>query len=360
MGVVMSSTSTSGRPRRRSRLLAVHAFTVLSASALVLGPAALAQADTGVPHRDIAVQRLESHQPHTSAPPAAKKLAGSARSAVVTGPDAPLYDSDGDGKADLLMQWPTGGISQWLSGWGISFDNDDTPEYLDVLTPGKETSADSQVLSLTVSGRLSLWDDTSFPQGSPLWTGSGWQTYDKVVTVGDVTGDGEGDLLARTHTGDLYFYQSTGSVTSPFAPRVKVGTGFGIFDQLVGAGDITGTGHGSLVGRDLDGDLWYYEIDGNAPARLASRVQIGKGWNTYNQIIGFPGAHSGAHGGLLGRTVSGGVYYYEGNPKGSGLSQLTARQDTAGTALPPATPSISTWWPARAAIRPGARTACWR
>ncbi|MGW2657905.1 FG-GAP repeat domain-containing protein [Streptomyces sp. NPDC001478] len=338
-----------------SRLLAVCTFAALSASAFVLGPAAVAQADSGAPHRDLAVQRLEAEQPEAphavekpaagkpdaEGPAAGKPAAGdtsaAARAAAVAGPDAPLYDVDGDGKADLLMHGSTGSVLEWFSGYGVPMSKSGSTEYLDILTPGEESSATPgpEVLSLTASGQLSLWGNESFPEGSPIWTGRGWQTYNKVVAVGDVTGDGLGDLLARTHTGDLYFYRGTGDSSDPFTARVKVGKGFQIFDQMTGAGDLTGTGHGSLVARDLDGNLWYYALDGNAATPVATRVQIGKGWNTYNQIIGFPGARPGAHGGLLGRTTAGGAYYYEGDPNGSGLTQLTARQDTTGTALPP-------------------------
>lgn len=336
----MSFTSTSSRPhsrpRRRTRLLAVATFTALSASVLALGPAAMARADAGAPHRDLSVQRLEAEQPAAPAPRrAAEKPFGSAQAAAVSGPDAPLYDVTGDGSADALFLESTGTIMEWHSD-GLTLDKRGSTAYFDVLTPGEESSsaAGPEVLSLTASGKLSLWDHASFPQGSPLWTGGGWQTYDKVVAIGDVTGDGLGDLIARTHTGDLYFYRGTGSLTAPFTARVKIGYGYGIYDQLIGAGDIAGTGHGSLVARDVDGKLWYYAIDGKAATPIAGRVQIGTGYNTYNQIIGFPGAHPGAHGGFLGRTVSGDAYYYEGAPHGSGLTQLTARQDTTGTHLP--------------------------
>lgn len=338
----MSITSARVRTGRRSRLLAISTFTALSASVLVLGPAATARADTGAPHRGIAVQRLEAAQPPASAattaptvPHTAGKLLGTAAAAPASSPDAPLYDVNGDGRTDLLMLWSTGAVEEWRS-FDLSVERRGDTRYRDILTPGEEISsaAGPEALSLTASGRLSLWDHTSFPQGSPLWTGVGWQAYNKVVAVGDVTGDGLGDLLARTPTGDLYFYRGTGNVADPFTARVQIGHGFGIYDQMIGAGDVTGSGHGSLVARDLDGNLWYYGIDGNAATAMTARVQIGRGWNAYTQLIGFPGARPGAHGGLLARTPAGEVYFYEGDLDGAGLTQLTARQDTTGTDLP--------------------------
>ena len=68
-------------------------------------------------------------------------------------------------------------------------------KYLDIITPGRETSSGTQVLTLTTTGQLSLWDYDSFPYSSPLWTGSGWNTYNKVVAVG-----AQGHVLGTSKT----------------------------------------------------------------------------------------------------------------------------------------------------------------
>lgn len=41
---------------------------------------------------------------------------------------------------------------------------------------------------------------------APLWSGGGWQKYNRLVATGDVTGDHHPDLLARDHAGDLWLY----------------------------------------------------------------------------------------------------------------------------------------------------------
>ncbi|MCF3963024.1 FG-GAP repeat domain-containing protein [Streptomyces fuscigenes] len=321
------------RPRRSGRLIAVCTSGILAAGAFALGPAGVAQADTGsgtAPHAIAPVAPKGGQQPTLSLPKKAATHAKGARSLARSAARAPLttprFDPNNDGVADALVEGGNGSLGEVNVTAGTTASHGTVKvKYQDILTPGHESSAATQVLSLTTTGKLSLWNYASFPGGSPLWTGSGWNTYNKVVAVGDTNGDGFGDLLARTHTGDLYLYKGTGKATSPFTAKVKVGSGFGGYDQLLGAGDITGTGYESLVARDLNGDLWYFRLDGTAAAPLAARVKIGTGWNTYNQVIGY-GDDETQQGGILGRKVGGDVYYYTGRPGGSGTSSLTAKE----------------------------------
>ena len=316
--------------RRRSRLLAACTSVVAAAGALMLAPTGAAHADSATPHRaGIALPRPALRPPTLHLPTGAQLLG---RTPAATGLTTPRFDADGDGREDVLSQDPDGTVNIWNSGqpadtaWtspGMS-----PVRFRDLLTPGPMTSdrTGPQLLSLTQSGQLSLWNLTDFPY-SPLWTGTGWQIYDQVVAVGDIDGNGFGDLLARTPAGDLYLYSGTGDGTAPFADPVKVGHGFGVYDQLVGAGDITGTGYETLVARDLDGGLWMYRLDGAATAPIAPRVKIGSGWNTYNQLIGL-GDDPGSTGGLMGRTLSGDLYAYQGD--GSGTGTLTPRTPVGG------------------------------
>jgi len=58
-----------------------------------------------------------------------------------------------------------------------------------------------------------------------------WSGYNAFDAVGDITGDGRADLLARTPGGTLYLYKGTGKATSEiFATRTSVGTGFQQYD----------------------------------------------------------------------------------------------------------------------------------
>ena len=317
--------------RRRGRLLAACTTGVVAAGALALGPAGVARADGAAvtthvwsatsAHATVpGGTALAGRHPTVVLPHHKRTLSATAAAdALVT----PRYDVDGDGLEDFLTQEIDGTVHQLGSVANAWTTLGQSPVmYRDILTPGDLTAgiAGPEVLSLTTTGRLAMWDHGTFPTGSPAWTGIGWQIYNKVVAVGDVDGDGWGDLLARTPSGDLYLYRGTGSATAPFAARVKVGYGYGVYDQLIGAGDITATGHQTLVARDLAGDLWMYTLDGTAADPLSARVKIGTGWNVYNQLVG-AGDEKGAVGGIFGRALNGDLYWYEG----TGTGTLTAR-----------------------------------
>ncbi|SEO18028.1 FG-GAP repeat domain-containing protein [Actinacidiphila rubida] len=342
---MLASTRTPSGARRR--LTAACTAGVLAACALALSPAGTARADSAPPHTasPYAASPYSAARPsaaphpgvlHAKAPAApgpafvlprrARTLSTAAAADALT---TPRYDVDGDGFADFLTQEVDGTVHQLASAAGSWKSLGQSPTtYRDILTPGNldSASAGPEILSLTTTGLLSMWAHTAFPTGTATWTGKGWNAYNKVVAVGDIDGDGFGDLLARTPSGDLYLYKGTGSATAPFAARVKVGSSFGGYDQLIGAGDIGATGHETLVARDLAGDLWMYTLDGTAADPLSARVEIGTGWNLYNQLVGI-GDESGAVGGILGRAQNGDLFYYEGTGTVSGPSgTLTARR----------------------------------
>ncbi|WP_225849938.1 VCBS repeat-containing protein [Streptomyces sp. HPF1205] len=347
----MFSSSARSRARRGGRLLAVCTTGVLAAGALVFGPVGTALAQTGTnagaTGADVATiganvatiganvgatgagsgaaPRGTAHPTFT--PPTHTRPFSSAAAGTAT--TTPRYDYDGDGHGDIITQEDSNAIGvlssaqkKWIS-LGVS-----ETQYRDVLTPGNLTDAHSgdEVLGLTESGRMEMFDSAaSLENGTPEWTGPGWQIYNQVTAVGDTNGDGWGDLLARTPSGDLYLYRGTGSNMAPFAARVKVGRGFGGYDQLIGAGDITATGVQTLVARDLNGDLWMYAFSGTGADPLSARVKIGYGFGVFNQLVGF-GDDVDSVGGILARTAAGNLYYYEGTGKGG----LTGRRPVGG------------------------------
>ncbi|MBH5337475.1 VCBS repeat-containing protein [Streptomyces pactum] len=116
--------------------------------------------------------------------------------------------------------------------------------------------------------------------------GPGWGQFTQLAGQGDLTGDGKADLVAADRSGVLWLYKGTGDYTKPFAPRTRIGSGWGQFNHLVSSGDVNLDGRSDLLARDKAGALWLYEGTGKAAAPFKAKKKIGNsGWNQYVQIF---------------------------------------------------------------------------
>ncbi|MFE4637027.1 FG-GAP repeat domain-containing protein [Streptomyces sp. NPDC056773] len=143
--------------------------------------------------------------------------------------------------------------------------------------------------------------------------GSGWNTYNTLVGVSDLTGDKKADLLARDAAGGLWLYAGTGVATKPFAAKVQVGRGWGGYDQLAGGVDLTADGKADLVARDKTGRLFLYEGTGVAAKPFGLKKQVGTGWQIYNSIVAPGDLTSDGKADLVARDKSGDLWLYQGN-----------------------------------------------
>ncbi|MFJ7956100.1 hypothetical protein ACIQ62_07400 [Streptomyces sp. NPDC096319] len=155
-------------------------------------------------------------------------------------------------------------------------------------------------------------------QGAPAYVGWGWDTYDRIESVGDVGGTNVADLVTRDKSGGLWLHQGTGLAEKPFADRVKIGTGWGIYQQLAGGSDLDGDGRPDLVATDKAGGLWAYRgTGGTAPAYTSPPRKIGTGWNIYNQLTATGNIAGGPAGDLLARDKAGVLWLYLGLGNGT-------------------------------------------
>ncbi|MEU6854315.1 VCBS repeat-containing protein [Actinacidiphila alni] len=153
------------------------------------------------------------------------------------------------------------------------------------------------------------------PFGTSGLIGPGWNTYNVITSLSGQRADGTGDLVGRDSGGSLWYYRGSGKRTAPLAARTKVGPGWNIFNQLVGAGDLTGDGKADLLARDGSGVLWLYRGRGNGT--FLARTKVGPGWNIFNQLVGAGDLTGDRKADLLARDSAGVLWLYQGKGNGS-------------------------------------------
>ncbi|WP_329120403.1 FG-GAP-like repeat-containing protein [Streptomyces sp. NBC_01465] len=143
--------------------------------------------------------------------------------------------------------------------------------------------------------------------------GTGWNIYDRLVAVRDVSGDGRNDLIGRDKSGVLWLYRGTSD--GKFAGRARIGGGWNQFTVITGSGDLSGDGLSDMVARDKAGVLWLYR--GNGRGGFAPRTRVGGGWGQYNAIVASGDMDHNGRQDILARTPAGAVYLYNANHKGT-------------------------------------------
>ncbi|MFD9791100.1 FG-GAP-like repeat-containing protein [Streptomyces sp. NPDC059070] len=203
---------------------------------------------------------------------------------------ATLVDNNADGTADGMWSWDYNGNLRYAGdevedefrvggGWNI---------YDKVLSPGNLGGAKSaDLLARDKSGTLYLY--LGYGNGkltSRYKVGGGWGQYTQIAGNGDLTGDGKADIVARDRAGTLWLYKGTGNHKSPFEARTKIGGGWNTYNTILSSGDVNLDGKPDLLGRDSAGALYLYKGTGDAKSPFKQRVKIGNsGWNTYRLMF---------------------------------------------------------------------------
>lgn len=239
---------------------------------------------------------------------------------VVTVKDAHVRDLGRDRLADLVAMdstgvvWRFNGKSTGTFSWRVNIGSG-WSTYNAVVSAGDLTGdGRPDLLVRDSAGTLYRYDGTGIGTIKPRVTVStGWQRFTSIVGVGDLTGDGRRDLVARDGAGVLYRYDGTG--TGGFKTGVQIDTGWQAFTAIVGSGDLTGDGQPDVLVRDSTGTLFRY--DGTGSGGFAPRVKLGGGWAGFTALVAIGDVTSDGHADLLARDSYGVTYRYPGNGKGS-------------------------------------------
>ncbi|MFC4471364.1 trypsin-like serine protease [Streptomyces xiangluensis] len=201
-------------------------------------------------------------------------------------------DLNRDGYQDLVLRRSSDGAVFWLhyisstGSWSKTeiFSNWSTRKF--TVAPG-DVTGDYLPDLLSVDSAGYLWIYPGKGNGSfatRIKVSSGWGQYNSLRGHGDFNGDGQADLIARQKsTGYVYLYRGTGKAGSgAFSSRilVRTWTGYNAFDAV---GDITGDGKADFLARTSGGTLYLYPGTGKASSGIfGPRISVGTGFQQYD------------------------------------------------------------------------------
>ncbi len=195
-------------------------------------------------------------------------------------------DVDGDGLADAVARVP-GGDLIGLQGRGDgSFGRLPARigagwQVFDLIEPVGDLTRDGVpdlVARVASTGDLRIYPMTrSFGFPWVLSNGSDWRGALSVTGVGAVNADANGDVVALRTDGSVRLYRGSGPGVLNWYDTVL--TGQTDLAQVLGVGDFTGDGPADLLARGKDGRVWVYSGDGRSgfstsrqPVRAPSEV----------------------------------------------------------------------------------------
>lgn len=169
---------------------------------------------------------------------------------------------------------------------------------------------EADVLTTDASGQLILHRGS----GSGGWKTrtviqTGWTSYDKLVTLGDFTGDGINDI-ARIRNGTFELMRGSGKAT--YGAPTAIGTGWDAYRLVVGGIDFNGDRYTDVLGVDSAGRLILHRGNGKG------------GW-------------SGSPATVSTRFASAVSLIYAGDFTGDGVGDLVARRSSGEVVIHPTT-----------------------
>jgi hypothetical protein len=120
--------------------------------------------------------------------------------------------------------------------------------------------------------------------GAAVRTLTAFSGLDLLTAVGDVTGDGRHDVVAR-NPGNGRLFVFAGKGTGGFADRQRVPGEWAGYRSLAATGDLDGDDRADLLARDAAGALW--ALPGTGTGRFGTAVKVAGSWAGWGSVSGF-------------------------------------------------------------------------
>ena len=181
----------------------------------------------------------------------------------------------------------------------------------------------ADVLAVHPDGRLLMYRGNGaggWAPNVPDSIGTGWGSFTAFLAPGDFSGDGKPDVLVRDGDGRLLMYRGNGAGGWAAGARQTVGSGWGGFTALVAPGDFSGDGKPDVLARDAGGALFMYRGDGDGGWLTGTAEKIGSGWGPFTTILGAGDFSGDGKPDVLAVNPAGALLMYRGNGAGGWLT----------------------------------------
>ncbi|MFI5808951.1 FG-GAP-like repeat-containing protein [Streptomyces sp. NPDC051561] len=205
-------------------------------------------------------------------------------------------DFTGDGVADLMAVWNDGslhlyrgdGAGKFLAATTVT-TGDKAWGAMKNLTAGDFTGDGiADLMAVWADNTLHLYKGTANGQlqgHTTVWGGTGWGVKEDALTAGDFTGDGIADLMSIWNDGTLHMYQGTGTGDVKASIPAMGGTSW-LTNKIIAGSDYTGDGVGDLMAVWSDGTLHLYTGNGAGNVNPAITVPVGdNAWGKMKTVV---------------------------------------------------------------------------